>query len=114
MAYGDTTAKLLQAAFIEDLAHQTETGVTDQRPAVCSNDARRFLTSMLQRVKPEERQKGGILMAPNAEEAAVMSYARCVHRRTGWALNQPAHFLTEPITRYAGLLNRVRAPTALW
>ena len=53
------------------IADQTQPPLGVEPFAVEGDDARRFLTAVLQRVQPERRQRGGLGMAENAEHAAL-------------------------------------------
>ncbi len=57
---------------VENLRHEAHAVVFVKFPVVASDDAGAFLAAMLQRVKAEVSQFGGVRMAENAEDSAVM------------------------------------------
>jgi len=57
---------------VENLRHEAHAVVLVKFPLVATDDAGAFLAAMLQRVKAEVGQFGGIRMAENAEDSAVM------------------------------------------
>ncbi len=57
---------------VEDLRHEAHAVVLVKFPVVAGDDARAFLPAMLERVKAEVGQLGGVRMAENAEHTTIM------------------------------------------
>jgi hypothetical protein len=57
---------------VENLRHEAHAVVLVKFPLVAGDDAGAFLPAMLQRVKAVVGQLGGIRMAENAEDSAIM------------------------------------------
>jgi hypothetical protein len=69
------------------LRHETHAPVDAKLFAVAGDDAGAFLAAMLERVKAVVREFGGVGMAKNAEDAAIM-FGVILHTTglTAWAM----------------------------
>ena len=75
MAHGHAIADSRQIALVEDLMNKPQSRLPLHLPAapVGGDDSGRFLTSVLECVQPQLRQRNGIFMPPHAEQPAIMS-----------------------------------------
>ena len=73
MADGHRADEIVQNfRVVENLRHEAHAVVLVKFPVVAGDDAGAFLPAMLQGVKAVISQLGGIRMAENAEDSAVM------------------------------------------
>ena len=72
MADGGFADKAVQDFAVENLRHEAHAMMLVKFPLVAGDDARAFLPAMLERVKSVVSQFGGVRMAENAEDSAVM------------------------------------------
>ena len=74
MAHGRLTGQFGKGRGIgEIVADKAESAFRMELGAVEADDARRFLSAMLERVQPERRQRRGFGMPQNAEHAALFA-----------------------------------------
>src|SRR5216683_2104653 len=71
MADGAGTLQLGEHLAIKNVGHQAHPAMSNQALAVGRDDARRFLSAMLQCVQSEVDQIGGLGMAVHTEDAAL-------------------------------------------
>ena len=72
MADRHAADEAVQDFAIENLRHETHAVMLEKLSVVAGDDARAFLSAMLERVKTVVGELGGIRMAENAEHAAIM------------------------------------------
>ncbi len=72
MADGGFTDEPVQNFAVENLRHEAHAVMLVKFPLVARDDARAFLPAMLERVKSVVGQFGGVRMAENAEDSAIM------------------------------------------
>ena len=73
MADGHITDEIVKNfGVIKDLRHQAHAVVLVKFPLMATDDAGAFLAAMLEGVKPEVGEFGGVRMAENAEDSAIM------------------------------------------
>ena len=84
MAKGDVAPEALDdIGLVEVVANQAEPALGMKVLAIVSDDAGRFLAPMLQSVQAKRRQRGGILVAEDTKDAALLAQAVVI--RTGQA-----------------------------
>src|SRR5438105_67626 len=69
---GHVADERVQVVAVKNLRHQSHADVLAELPAVAGDDARAFLAAMLQGIKPVIGQLGGVRVAVNAKDPAVM------------------------------------------
>ena len=79
MADGGFADQSVQNFAVENLRHEAHAVVLVKFSLVAGDDARAFLPAMLERVKSVVSQFGGVRMAENAEDSAVM-FGIILHR----------------------------------
>ncbi len=72
VADGGFADEAVQNFAVENLRHEAHAVMLVKFPVVASDDARAFLPAMLERVKAVVGQFGGVRMAENAEDSAIM------------------------------------------
>ena len=87
MADGHVAGERFECAVVENLGDEAHAFVLVELAVVAGDDAGAFLAAMLERVKAVVREFGGVGMAKNAEDAAIM-FGVILHTTglTAWAM----------------------------
>ena len=72
MAYGHVADEVVQNGWIKNLRHKPHAVMFEKFPVMAGDNARAFLTAMLEGVKTVIGKFSGIRMPENAEHATIM------------------------------------------